>query len=430
MSAALARVKGGFATVRAKRPFLDHLVQAASRYSADAGNQLAAAITYFSFLSLFPLLLLAVSVLGFVLHGDPHLQARVIQNIQSALPGQTKDVISGAVNSRRAVGLVGLFGLLYSGLGWVENLRTAIRTVWHQNVKAGNIVKTKLSDLVILVGLGLTLATSVVISGVGNAATSFVIGLLNIGNVPGVTVLTKIVTIAIAIGADVLIFLWLFIRLPKVQTPWRRVLKGALFASIGFEILKLVGAFYIARTTKNATATYGALGVVIGALVWINTVSRFMLFAAVWTVTAPYDDDVAPSGTADRATARAAGIPEEFAADDADSPNSRQERNAPTPLTPALQGKPGVGFGNASQDDPTGRGSRADRSAPTRPGGHEPGRGDRVRADAGSGGIQVVDPYPTGGPAGERRRSSAGQLAGVVGAVLLAARSLRDRRRH
>jgi membrane protein len=309
----LTRVSAGVARARGKAPWLDHLVQAGQRYGADQGNQLAAAVTYFSFLSLFPLLLLTVSVLGFVLAGHPDLTARVIKGISDALPGQSKDAINGAIHSRKAVGLIGLLGLLYAGLGWVGNLRTAIRTVWHQNVNAGNIVTSKLNDLLILAGLGLALIASVAISGVGNAATSFVTRTLSLAGVPGIGVITRVVTIAIAMAANVVIFLYLFVRLPRVQTPWRRSIKGAVFAAVGFEILKMIGAFYVARTTRNATATYGALGVVIGALVWINLVCRFVIFAAVWTVTAPYDDDVPPSGTADPKTAQPAGNPTDSA---------------------------------------------------------------------------------------------------------------------
>ncbi len=352
------RVSGAVAGVRGKAPWLDHLIQAGQRYSADQGNQYAAAITYFSFLSLFPLLLLTVSVLGFVLAGHPELTARVIKGISDALPGQSKDVIDGAINSRKAVGLVGLLGLLYSGLGWVGNLRTAIRTVWHQNVSAGNVVTSKVNDLLILAGLGLALVASVAVSGVGNAATSFVIEKLSLGGVPGSGLLTRLVTIAIAMAANVVIFLYLFVRLPRVQAPFRRVIKGAIFAAVGFECLKLIGAYYIARTTAHATATYGTLGVVIGALVWINLVSRFVIFAAVWTVTAPYDDDVPPSGTADPATAAAAGIPTEFAdasgaPDGSDAtPDRRLVDGSPSPLTPALSDKPGVGYGGRDAKPP------------------------------------------------------------------------------
>ncbi len=338
--------KALLARLRDKRPFVDHLARAGGRYQADAGNQLAAAVTYFSFLSLFPLLLLAVSVLGFVLHGHPDLQAKLLHNVQGALPGGGPEVtrsINGAVSSRATTGIIGLAGLLYSGLSWVDNLRTAVRTAWHQNVSAGNFFVTKGKDLLILLGLGLALGASVVITVLGTAATGFLIDSVGLSHFFGVGVLTRTITIALAVVADVLVFLWLFLRLPKVQTPWRRVIRGAVFAAAGFEVLKLVGAFYIARVTKNATASYGTFGVVIGTLVWLNLVSRFFVFSAVWTVTAPSDGDVRPSGTADPDSAERAGIPTEFAREGA--PDTRQQDGAPTPLMPALQDRPGTGFG-------------------------------------------------------------------------------------
>ena len=342
-----ARVTALVGRVRGKAPWLDHLVQAGKRYLADQGNTLAASITYFSFLSLFPLLLLTVSVLGFVLHGQPDLQADIVENISQALPGTAgAQVVESAIANRGTVGVVGMLGLAYSGLGWVTNLRTAIRTVWHQNVSAGNFVVGKLNDFAILVGLGIVLLVSVAVSGIGTTATSFVVDLLGVEDVPGMTLVVAAVSLILAVVADILVFLWLFLRLPRVEWPWRRVLRGAVFAAVGFEILKRVGAFYVDQTTSNSSATYGTFGVVLGVLVWINVVSRFVMYAAVWTVTAPYDDDVRPSGTADRETARAAGIPEQFADDtSADAaPSTRQQDHAPTPLTPALQDKPGVGY--------------------------------------------------------------------------------------
>lgn len=399
------RAKAVLARLRKKRPFVDHLVRAGGRYQADAGNQLAAAVTYFSFLSLFPLLLLTVSVLGFALENSPDLQAKLLANVSSALPGGGTEVtrsINGAVSSRAATGIVGLLGLLYSGLGWVDNLRTAVRTVWHQNVNAGNFLVTKGKDVLILIGLGLTLVASVAITGIGTAATNFLIDLVGLSPSVGLSVLTRASTVALAVVADVLIFLWLFLRLPKVPAPRSRVLRGALFAAVGFEVLKLVGAYYIARVTKNATATYGTFGVVIGTLVWLNLVSRFVVFAAVWTVTAPYDDDVAPSGTADVRMAELAGIPTEFARED--TADNRQEDGALTPLTPALQDRPGVGFGPES-------GGRRRRQ---RPGGEE-------RATVGAG-----RPAARG-----RHRQHATRwpaLAIAAGALLLRRRGRRARR--
>ncbi len=428
----MAKLKEKFQQLRDKFPWLDHLVQAGTRYTADAGNQMAAAVTYFSFLSLFPLLLLAVSVLGFVLRGNPELTARVIENISAALPGEAGTLVTDTIkNSAGPAGITGILGLLYSGLGWIDNLRTAIRTVWHQNIKAGNFFVTKAVDIVILIGLGATIAVSVAITGVGNAATSFVIEQLGLEGVPGMFLVTKAVAITLGAITDILVILWLFTRLPKVNTPWRRVLKGAVFFAVGFEILKIVGAYYIGRTAESPT--YGPLGAVVGTLIWINLVSRFLIFTAVWTVTAPYDDDIAPSGSADRQTAREAGIPEEFA--DVDTADNLQaggkQGKAPTPLMPALTGKPGVGYEGADRSDPTGegvvdaaggRGGKAGRRRAGRTGGTASGTG-----------TDAVDPYPSEGDSSqtggtEHKKVSPAVVAGAVGAALGARTLLR--RRH
>jgi hypothetical protein len=127
------------------------------------------------------------------------------------------------------------------------------------------------------------------------------------------------------------------LALPKVQSPFRRVLKGALLAGVLFEVLKRVGALYIERTTENPI--YGAFAVIVGLLVWINIVSRMLLICAAWTVTAPYDSDVEPSGTANAEAAKKAGIPTEFADEDPDAAPALQEDGAPSPLAAACRGR-------------------------------------------------------------------------------------------
>jgi len=97
-------------------------------------------------------------------------------------------------------------------------------------------------------------------------------------------VLVKVFGIALAVVGDVLIFAWLLVRLPGADLPARVVLRGALLAAVGFEVLKVVGAYYIARVTHSPTV--GVFGSVIGLLVWIYLVARFLLYCAAWTATA------------------------------------------------------------------------------------------------------------------------------------------------
>ncbi len=322
--------------VRDRRPFLDHLVRTYQRYQAEAGDRLAAAVTFYWFLSLFPLLLLAVAVLGYVLGGDA--TTKVSNAISGYLPGQLIDTIGHTLSHAKAqAGLLGIGGLLLSGLGWVDALREAIRTMWHHNVQAGNIVMRKLADVVILIGLFATISASVVVTAATTAATDGVLGFLGLSKTTTASVLTQVVTYLLACVADTALFLFLFTRLPRLHCPLRRVFKGALLGAVGFQVLKYAGAYYVKHTTTKGEATYGTFAVVVGLLLFLNLVSRFLLLTAAFVVTAPYDSDVAPSGTADPKLAREAGIPASFASEDADHPPASTENGAPTPLGPALR---------------------------------------------------------------------------------------------
>jgi membrane protein len=183
-------------------------------------------------------------------------------------------------------------------------------------------------------------------------------------------------------------------------------------------VLKRVGALYIERTTENPL--YGSFAVIVGLLVWINIVSRMLLIVAAWTVTAPYDSDIEPSGTANAEAAKKAGIPTEFADDDPDDVPTLQEDGAPSPLAAAVQGQ------TPSQDVAEGRGS--DGGSPAQ-------GGRRVEALHGSGGgtATLVRPEDRQPPAKAEAavRSAAQFTAGALGMVVTAvllhvARTIRD----
>ena len=312
--------KAVLSRVRERRPFLDHLIRAFGRYQADGGDRQAAAVTFFGFLSFFPLLAVAASVLALFL-GDEAV-GTVVNQVNSYAPGLAEQLglrkILGENTKAGFTGLLGLTALLYSGLGWVDALREAIRIMWHHNVAAGNFFVKKALDTVILIGLGLTVLLSVGVSAATGAFTGFALDLIGLGDSVVAFALTKVVGVLLGLLTSAGLFLFLFYRLPKVQTPFHRVAKGALLAAVLFELLKRVGAVYIERTTENPL--YGAFAVIVGLLVWINIVSRVLMLCAAWTVTAPYDSDVAPSGTASLALAREADIDPDLVDSDPDDP--------------------------------------------------------------------------------------------------------------
>ena len=95
--------------------------------------------------------------------------------------------------------------------------------------------------------------------------------------------LVRVLSITIAIGFNTLIFLMLFSRLSGTRAPWRRILRGALFGAVGFELLKLLATLLLTPIMRNPV--YAPFAVTVGLLIWINLVSRFVLFAAAWTAT-------------------------------------------------------------------------------------------------------------------------------------------------
>ncbi len=279
----------GWRRQRATRPWLNHLVRAASHYGSRQADLYAAGITYFGFLALFPLLLLAVSVAGFVLAGRPDLLQDLIGEIRTAVPGdlgqQLVDGLDTVTEQRGTVGIIGLVGLLYAGLGWMGKLRVAIQTIWSGAPAQPNIVKAYLLDLVALIGLGGALLASVAVTAVANGLTGTVLELVGLDGVTGVGLLTRVLGIVVSIAGTTLIFLWLFLRLPQVEVSAGAVLPGAVFGAVGFEIIKLVGTLYLGSVSSSPA--FIAVGGVVGLLIWIYIVCRFLLFSAAWTSTLP-----------------------------------------------------------------------------------------------------------------------------------------------
>jgi membrane protein len=296
------RVKRQWRAARDRYPWLDHTVTAWDRFKENHGNYFAAAITYFIFLALFPLILLAVSVLGFVLRQNPDLQQELLDNVTSNVPGDFGDTlkssINSAVNARASVGILGLVGLLLTGLGWVSNLRAAINAMWGVEPAPRNFVQARLANLVVLAGLGVASVVSIGLTVVGTALTDKVLRAAGLDEVTGMHVLVKVLGILLAVVGDTLILAWLLARLPRPDVPARIVLRGALLGAVGFEVLKVVGTYYIARVTRSPTV--GVFGSVVGVLVWIYLVSRYLLYCAAWTATATESsaatDESPPSG--------------------------------------------------------------------------------------------------------------------------------------
>jgi membrane protein len=280
-------MRGIFERFRLRYPWLDHLVRAGQSYTAHHGDHYAAAITFFSVLSLVPMMMIAFAAAGFILADNPELLRQLQDQIQSAAPaglgGTLNGIIEGAIASRRGVGIVGLLGALYSGLGWMSNLREALTAQWRggeEPPEPEGFLRTKVFDLLALLGLGVALVTSFALTGIGTGFATAVLQAIGLGKMPGARlVLTGLAVVASVTGMW-LVFLWVIARLPRQPVPLRRAMRAAWFGAIGFEILKQAFAIYLDSVTASPTGQL--FGPVIGLMVFAYFVSRFLLFLTAW----------------------------------------------------------------------------------------------------------------------------------------------------
>ncbi len=291
--------KAGLRRARRRLGWLDHLVRALEHYSHTGSGQAAGAITYFSFLSFFPLVALGFAALGYLGRLRPGTASGVLTLVSGYLPGLVGDGpgqinLAGVARAADGATVFGLLGLLYAGLGWVSAARAALCRVWGTVTSAGNVVTRKLVDVLVLVALGLAVLASAVVSGLATSVTGLLLGALGLTHSSLSGWLLRVVLLLVAVGSDLVVLLVMFDRLPGRTVRWRTIAPGALLGAVLLQILKLTGAWVLAHTTRNAV--YGAFAVVVGLLVWLNLVARVVLLSACWAVTLPW----APSGTHDR----------------------------------------------------------------------------------------------------------------------------------
>jgi membrane protein len=286
-----------FEQLRARWEWLDHIVRAAERYTERHGDHYAAAVAYFSVLSLVPLVMVAFAVAGYVLFFRPELlaelQAGIAKNVPAGLDTVIMPIINAAIASRNAVGVIGLLGALYSGVGWMSNLREALSEQWGQVPATPALPKRLLFDLLTLAGLGLALVGSFAITGLMSGFAATALGFVGLADDGWAQALLRILGILLGLTANWLIFLWVIARLPREHATIRSAAKAALLGAVGFEVLKQVMTYYLEAVTSSPS---GAIfGPFLGLLVFAYFVSRFILFVTAWAATARENEQEEPS---------------------------------------------------------------------------------------------------------------------------------------
>ena len=239
------------------------------KFFDDTGGHLAALITYYGFLSLFPLLLLASTVLGLVLSGDPHAQQVVLSSALRQFPVIGDQLSRPERLSGGPAGLViGSLGALYGGLGVALAGQSAMNTIWSvPRNNRPNPVKARGMALVLLGTVGLAVLLTTGLSAISGGAGTLGLGL---------RVLTLLAAVVVNIGAFIVGFRLATAR----ELSVRDVLPGAVAAAIAWQLLQLGGKSYVTRTIKHASATNSLFALVLGLIAFLYAAALIVVLCA------------------------------------------------------------------------------------------------------------------------------------------------------
>ncbi|MEU7896805.1 YhjD/YihY/BrkB family envelope integrity protein [Nonomuraea sp. NPDC049152] len=263
---------------------VDHLLRTVQRYQLQNGDRLAGAVTYFAFLSLFPIIALAFALFGYILQERTEIREALEKSITELLPGLADLInLDGIAQARTSAGMIGLVGLLYAGLGAVDALRGALREMSMTTTPPLNFFIGKARDLVTLLMLGVTLITSALVGGFATQATTTVATFLGVETSAGAEFTLAAVGLAASVAADWVLFLIVLGWVARTTKPFKVLARGAALGAIGFGVLKQVATLLLAGTLSNPV--YGTFAVTAGLLLWINFSARLTLYVAAWTAT-------------------------------------------------------------------------------------------------------------------------------------------------
>src|SRR4051812_11797792 len=231
--------------------------------------------------------MVASSVAGFVLATQPHLLDTLVHAIVSTLPGglgdKATELLTGFVEQRTSVGVLGLAIGLYSGWNWMNALRDSLTALWGQNRSDQSLLRLILVDLLALLGLSAALLVSFTLTISGTALGSYLLRLAGLDDTSWGHQLVSASSVPLSLVADWLVFLWVLTRLPRQKVGVRSAVRGAIALAVGFEVLKLAGGFYLRLISDSPTGI--AFGSVIGLIFFISLVARLLVYVTAWTAT-------------------------------------------------------------------------------------------------------------------------------------------------
>jgi YihY family inner membrane protein len=237
------------------------------KFSDDQAGSEAALMAYWGLFSLFPLLLLFVTILGFVLQNDAGAQRAVVNSALHEFPIVGSSIKTHSLNGSGLALAIGVVGALISGLGITTAAQNAFNTVYAvPHRERPNFIWLRLRGLKLLVAFALLQVVSTVVSGVVT------------GGFGGLAL--TVAGIALSLAINLVLFSAVFRLLTDGLISTRELVPGIVIAAIGWEVLQAVGGIYIGHVVKGANQTYGTFATVIGLLVWLYLGARIVVYSA------------------------------------------------------------------------------------------------------------------------------------------------------
>ena len=287
--AAVSTGKEKFTEAQDRWPVLKHILDTVTRYNERRGNLHAASITFNGILALIPILMVAFAIAGYVLAGNQGLLDEIQESVVEQMPGdmgtQVSDLIDSAIASRATVGVVGLFGAAFTGIGWMAGVRMALTEIWGGRIKR-NAVMAKLGDLLAFVALGAAFIVTMVLSALGSSGLlNKIMDWLSIDDMPWASTVIRVVSILVSVCASWMLCTFVQSWLPLTKVPFTNCLKAGLLMAGGLEGLQTFGGIYLTSVMSGPAGA--AFGSIIGIMVFAYLASRILLYATAWCATDP-----------------------------------------------------------------------------------------------------------------------------------------------
>jgi membrane protein len=276
---ALDRIEAAFdaavSSARARSRIFDRFWIARDRYEGVLGGRLAAAISYYAFFAVFALALLAYSVLGFLLQYNVDVFSAVDSFLNQNLPWLEPATIQG---SRGKVGFIGLVGLIVTGVGWIEAIRSSIRQIFCLEQQPGHPVIRWLADLAVLVGLFALLGVSLT----AVYGLEWVLGWLAGGPSPALTLASWLLSVLL----NLVLAAALINGVPRIRLSLRQQIRPVLVVAVAITLLNSLGQWVIERVRENAA--YTVVAGAVGLLLYLYLFNQILLFGAAIIATSPH----------------------------------------------------------------------------------------------------------------------------------------------